>query len=184
MGAQSWGQRPLTPRPPFGPLCTKLCQLVSGHRPLGYAHLCRPKSFGTNSCVRYKLLRTVQPKTRSRPKDRPTIVGAAHCTAGASHPAPGPHPNWACPVIPTPLCPPNLAKPTALCTVAPNRLGQTSAYSAVRLNFCVLYSSHPIRRSPNSILLFLTPGPLHRRPCVGGGHSLEPTAQVGPASLR
>ena len=105
MGAQSWGQRPLNPRPPFGPLCTKLCQLVSGHRPLGYALWATPKSFGTNSCVRYKLLRTVQPKTRARPKDRPTIVGT-------SCPTPGPHPNWVCIVAMPQL-------DSATCTVAP-----------------------------------------------------------------
>lgn len=54
-----------------------------------------------------------------------------------------------------------------------NRLGQTSAYCPV-----------PPPNWTKSKLHFAISnlGPLHRRPCVGGGHSLEPSAQVGPIS--
>ena len=84
-------------------------------------------------------------------------------------------PKCLLPSSPRPLfAPPTLAKPTALCTVASNRLGQTSACHA-------LLSVQFPRYSPNSKDHFAIPnlGPLHSCPYAGGGHSIEPTAQVG-----
>lgn len=77
MGAQSWGRRPLTPGPllaRFVPNCANW-SVGTAHwaQHTAQAHLYRPKSFGTNSCVLYKLLRTVQAPARSCPSDRPTI---------------------------------------------------------------------------------------------------------------
>ena len=53
---EEWGQRPLTPGPPFGPLCTKLCNWQLGpptrrgplHRP---NRLGQTPTYGTNFCV-------------------------------------------------------------------------------------------------------------------------------------
>lgn len=94
MGAQSWGQRLLTP----GPLLARFVPNCANWS-VGSAHWAQPTAQA--QIVWDKLLRTVQVRPlRLRPKDQPTIVGTAHCTAGASHPAPGPHPVWVCPVLP------------------------------------------------------------------------------------
>lgn len=74
---------------------------------------------------------------------------------------------------PAPLLLRPLAKPTALCTVVPKSFGT---------NFCVLYSSHPIGRSPKTISLFLTWTICTDGPALGGGYSLESSVQVGPTS--
>jgi len=66
VGAQSWGQRPLTP----GPLLARFVPNCANWS-VGTAHWAQHTA--QTQCVWYKLLRTVQPKTRARPKDRPTI---------------------------------------------------------------------------------------------------------------
>lgn len=178
------GPKAPNPRPPlarFVPNCANWS--------VGTAHWTQHTA--QTQCVWYKLLRTVRPKTRSCPKDRPTIVrrpttpgpfcgpklrshrrsthqrvapknGRPNCTDGW-HRQPGPtaqlvgaapHPDLpmvqnlnstvhlivGCSICPLPssprplFCPPNLAKPTALCTVAPKSFGT---------NFCVLRSLEP-----------------------------------------
>lgn len=134
MGAQSWGQRLLTP----GPLLARFVPNCANWS-VGSAHWAQP---------------TAQRVLRTRPL-APIPFGSAQFS-------------------PTSLCPPNLAKPTALCTVASNRLGQTSACHAL---LSVQFPTH----SPNSKDHFAipNPSPLHSCPYAGGGHSIEPTAQVG-----
>lgn len=114
------------------------------------------------------------PPLRLRPKDQPTIVAQPTAQWVLRTRPLAPIQFGPAQLSPTPLCPPNLASLTALCTVAPNRLGQTSACHA-------LLSVQFPRYSPNPKDHFAIPnlGPLHRRPCVGGGHSIESSAQVG-----
>lgn len=195
MGTQSWAKGP-NPSPllaRFVPNCAKLVSWVQS---------------------------TGQAPTRSRSKDRPTNVGTslcagqrpvcnkarADCTVGGMRPPRAnctdipcgsnfelncPFGSWlppyaGCLVLPGPSLPrPNLAKPTAFCTVAPKSFGT---------NFCVLHSSRPIGRSPNSISLFLTCAlctvalhgrwPQYRVLCAGGSGQLALTTgqrRLGPA---
>lgn len=146
MGAQSWGQRLLTP----GPLLARFVPNCANWS-VGSAHWAQPTAQA--QIVWDKLLRTVQVRPlRLRPKDQPTIVGAAHCTAGASHPAPGPPSRLGLPSSPRP----HFAHPTWRSQLPSAQLPQIVWDKPLRAMLCSLCSSPPILQTPKTISLFLT----------------------------
>ena len=106
MGAQSWGQRPLTP----GPLLARFVPNCANWS-VGSAHWAQHTAQA--QIVWDKLLRTVQVRPlRLRPKDQPTIVAQPTAQRVLRTRPPGPHPNWVCIVAMPQL-------DSATCTVGP-----------------------------------------------------------------
>lgn len=154
---------------------------------VGSVHWALPTAHPRRS-VQILNLRSQSPLCRSHPfllcRSHYEVIDPP-ATGEVIDPPCGRSPLWVCLVLPGPsFCSAHLAPPNFPLYSWPQ---------IVWTNFCVLHSAYCTvvppnwtkskGRSPNSFSLFLTLGPLHRWPCVGGGPQSRALCVGGPGQL-